>query len=86
MQCWQIDFKDVSTVVDDPTAPTGKKQHVAEAFNIVDEGTSVNTIDNIRNVRAIVGNGRVALITSAYHMPRALQLAALAKLEEVVQK
>jgi uncharacterized SAM-binding protein YcdF (DUF218 family) len=48
---------------------------------IVDEGTSVNTIENIRNVRAMVGNGRVAFITSAYHMPRALQLAALAKLD-----
>src|SRR4029077_20890227 len=48
---------------------------------IVDEGTSVNTIENIRNVRALVGNGRIALITSAYHMPRALQLAALAGLD-----
>jgi|SRR5882762_7119441 len=47
----------------------------------VDEGKSRNTIENIRNVRAVVGNGRVALITSAYHMPRALQLAALAKLD-----
>jgi hypothetical protein len=41
LQCWQIDFKDVSTVVDDPGEPTGKKQHVAEAFNILDEGTSI---------------------------------------------
>jgi uncharacterized SAM-binding protein YcdF (DUF218 family) len=48
---------------------------------IVDEGASLNTIQNIRNVRALVGSGRVALITSAYHMPRALQLAALAKLD-----
>jgi uncharacterized SAM-binding protein YcdF (DUF218 family) len=29
----------------------------------------------------MVGNGRVALVTSGYHMPRALQLAALAKLD-----
>jgi uncharacterized SAM-binding protein YcdF (DUF218 family) len=48
---------------------------------IVDEGASLNTIENIRNVHAIVGTGRVALITSAYHMPRALHLAALAKLD-----
>ncbi len=48
---------------------------------IVSEAKSNNTIENIRNVRAIVGNGRVALITSAYHMPRALQLAALAGLD-----
>ena len=48
---------------------------------IVDEGKSINTIGNIRNVRALVGGGRVALVTSGYHMPRAMQLAALAKLD-----
>jgi uncharacterized SAM-binding protein YcdF (DUF218 family) len=48
---------------------------------IVEEGKSVNTIENIRNVRALVGDKRVALITSAYHMPRALELAALARLD-----
>jgi transposase InsO family protein len=40
LSCWQIDFKDVSTVTDDPAEPSAKKRHVAEAFNIVDEGTS----------------------------------------------
>src|SRR5262249_18220224 len=48
---------------------------------IVEEAKSINTIENIRNVRAMVGDKRVALVTSAYHMPRALQLAALARLE-----
>ena len=48
---------------------------------IVDEGKSINTIENIRNVRALVDGGRIALVTSGYHMPRALQLAALAKLD-----
>ncbi len=48
LQCWQIDFKDVSTVVDDPMTPTGKKQHVAEAFNIVDEGTSILLLSQVR--------------------------------------
>ena len=47
---------------------------------ITDEGKALNTIENIRNVRAIVGKGRIALVTSAYHMPRALQLAARAGL------
>jgi uncharacterized SAM-binding protein YcdF (DUF218 family) len=48
---------------------------------ITEEGQALNTIQNIRNVRAIVGNGRVALVTSAFHMPRALQLAARGKLD-----
>ncbi|MBS0524762.1 MAG: YdcF family protein [Proteobacteria bacterium] len=48
---------------------------------ITDESKALNTIDNIRNVRAIIGNRKVALVTSAYHMPRALQLAALAGLD-----
>lgn len=41
LSCWQIDFKDISSVADDPQMPTGKKLHIAEAFNIVDEGTSI---------------------------------------------
>ena len=43
---------------------------------ITDEPKALNTVENIRNVHAIVGDGLVALVTSAYHMPRALQLAA----------
>src|SRR5262249_53022148 len=48
---------------------------------IVNDGQSLNTIENIRNVRALIGGGRVALVTSASHMPRALRLAAQAKLD-----
>jgi len=47
---------------------------------IVEEPGSLNTLENIRNVRAAVGDGLVALVTSAYHMPRALRIAAQAKL------
>jgi hypothetical protein len=46
--CWQIDFKDVSTVEDDPLEPTGKRRQVAEAFNIVDEGTSILLWSEVR--------------------------------------
>lgn len=42
---------------------------------IVSEGESRNTRENVRNTRRIVGDGRVALVTSAQHMPRALQMA-----------
>ncbi|NIV33935.1 MAG: DDE-type integrase/transposase/recombinase, partial [Anaerolineae bacterium] len=38
MQVWEIDFCDISTV---PPVPEGKQQHVVEAFNVVDRGTSI---------------------------------------------
>jgi len=44
------------------------------------EGDSLNTIENIRQVRTLVKDGRIALITSASHMPRALRLARIAGL------
>ena len=47
---------------------------------IVMEGKSLNTIENMRETRALVGDARVALVTSAYHMPRALRLARAAGL------
>jgi uncharacterized SAM-binding protein YcdF (DUF218 family) len=46
------------------------------ASAIVSEAQSTNTSDNIRMVRAMVQDKPVALVTSAYHMPRALRLAA----------
>jgi uncharacterized SAM-binding protein YcdF (DUF218 family) len=42
---------------------------------IVSEGNSLNTLENIHNVRQMVGEARAALVTSAYHMPRALKIA-----------
>ena len=47
---------------------------------IVLEANSLNTIENIRHVRTLVKDGRVALVTSATHMPRALRLARTAGL------
>lgn len=38
MSQWQLDFKDASTV---PSEPEGKRQHVVEVLNVVDEGTSI---------------------------------------------
>jgi uncharacterized SAM-binding protein YcdF (DUF218 family) len=42
---------------------------------IVSEGTSLNTIQNIGHVREMAKGGRVALVTSAYHVRRAMALA-----------
>ena len=50
------------------------------ASAIVSEGESRNTRENVRNVRRLVGDGRVAMVTSALHMPRALRLARQAGL------
>jgi uncharacterized SAM-binding protein YcdF (DUF218 family) len=47
---------------------------------IVSESRSINTIENLRYVHGMVGDKRVALVTSAYHMPRALLIAAREKL------
>ncbi len=40
MSQWQVDFKDISTVKPDPEGD-GKRQHVVEALNLVDAGTSI---------------------------------------------
>ncbi|MSP77788.1 MAG: YdcF family protein [Rhodospirillaceae bacterium] len=50
------------------------------ADRIVLENKSMNTIENMRGIRDIVGTAPIALITSAIHMPRAMQLARLANL------
>jgi uncharacterized SAM-binding protein YcdF (DUF218 family) len=42
---------------------------------IVTEGSSLNTVENVAFVRRLVGEQPVALVTSAYHMPRAMKLA-----------
>ena len=39
------------------------------------EGASRNTAENVANVREIIGDEPVALVTQAYHMKRAMQLA-----------
>jgi uncharacterized SAM-binding protein YcdF (DUF218 family) len=42
---------------------------------VVGETRAINTRDNIQQVRAMVQDKPVALVTSAYHMPRAMRLA-----------
>lgn len=45
------------------------------ATAITVEEHAENTIENIKFVRGLIGDEPVALVTSAYHMPRALRLA-----------
>lgn len=49
--------------------------------SIILESRSSNTLENIAFVREIAGSGRVALVTSAYHMPRALKIARRVRLD-----
>lgn len=42
---------------------------------IVEENQALNTLQNIAFVRRMVGDKPVALVTSAYHIPRALRIA-----------
>ena len=51
------------------------------AEHILLESHALNTIENIRNVKALVGSEHVALVTSGFHMPRAMRIARQAKLD-----
>jgi uncharacterized SAM-binding protein YcdF (DUF218 family) len=42
---------------------------------IIEEDKAQNTLENIAFVRKLVGDKPIALVTSAYHMPRALRIA-----------
>jgi transposase InsO family protein len=46
LTCWQIDFKDVSSVTADPE---GKRQHMVETLNIIDMGTSMLLAAHVRS-------------------------------------
>ena len=40
--------------------------------NIIIDGNSHNTLQNAQNVKKIIGNNQFILVTSAFHMPRAM--------------
>lgn len=48
---------------------------------ILKEGEALNTLQNIAYVRNIVGTKSVALVTSGFHMPRAMRAARLGDLD-----
>ena len=72
MTCWQIDFKDVSSV---PAAPDGKRQHVVETLNIIDTGTSVLLDAHVRaDFTAETALEALASILAKYGRPQRITL------------
>ena len=72
MTCWQMDFKDVSTV---PADPFGKKQHVVETLNIIDTGTSILLDAHVRtDFTAETALQALALTLAKYGMPKRITL------------
>jgi transposase InsO family protein len=72
MTCWQIDFKDVSSV---PAAPDGKRQHVVETLNIIDTGTSVLLDAHVRaDFTADTALEALALTLAKYGRPTRITL------------
>lgn len=72
MSCWQIDFKDVSSV---PAEPDGKRQHVVETLNIIDMGTSVLLDAHVRSdFTAETALEALALSLAKYGRPKLITL------------
>lgn len=72
MTCWQLDFKDVSSV---PADPLGKQQHVVETLNIIDTGTSVLLDAHVRaDFTAETALEAVALTLTKYGRPTLITL------------
>ncbi len=72
MSHWQLDFKDASTV---PAAPDGKRQHVVEVLNTVDEGTSVLVEAQVEaDFHAETTVGAVAELFMRHGLPEAVRM------------
>jgi hypothetical protein len=72
MSHWQLDFKDASTV---PADPDGKRQHMVEVLNTVDEGTSVLVEAQVgADFRAETTVGAVAELFVRHGLPEAVRM------------
>ena len=72
MSHWQLDFKDASTV---PADPDGKRQHMVEVLNTVDEGTSVLVEAQVgADFRAETTVGAVAQLFVRHGLPEAVRM------------
>jgi transposase InsO family protein len=72
MTCWQIDFKDVGSVLADAE---GKRQHVVETLNFIDTGTSVLLDAHVRSdFTAETALEALALTLAKYGCPKRITL------------
>lgn len=72
MTCWQLDFKDVSSVA---AQPDGKRQHVVETLNIIDTGTSLLLDGHVRpDFTAETALASVAQTLAKYGCPQQITL------------
>jgi hypothetical protein len=71
MSQWQLDVKDAATV---PADPDGKRQHVVEVLNTVDEGTSVLVEAQVgADFHAATTVGAVAELFVRHGLPEAVR-------------
>jgi transposase InsO family protein len=75
MQSWQLDFKDVSKAVADPTDPVPKRQHQVECCNTIDTGTSVLLSAQVQaDFTAETSLQAVVLVLRTYGCPQQMQV------------
>jgi transposase InsO family protein len=72
LTCWQVDFKDASSV---PADPYGKQQHVVEILNVVDTGTSMVLAAHVHaNFHAQTALEAIAQVLVEHGKPASLTL------------
>ncbi len=70
--CWQIDFKDVSSI---PADPDGKQQHSVETLNFIDTGTSIQLDAHVRSDFTVeTALEALALTLAKYGLPKKVTL------------
>ncbi len=83
LRIWHLADRDMKVIISgtDPIIATSQEARAVRNFfthrgikeeDIIIEGKSRNTMENVRNVQKIVGQEPFFLVTSAYHMDRSL--------------
>jgi len=84
LRIYHLRDHDIKVIISgtDPLLPTSQEALAVKSFfvnrgmkeeNIIIEGDSRNTWENIRNVKEVVGEKPFFLVTSAYHMERSMR-------------